>query len=117
MSVFFNRFPLLPTILFVFHDHHRLFAFMLSLLISTRFVPMCHSSTVALAVEMLANACLRKYLGPELATGQCVYAADRVALHRTQYATGQRVYTADRLALHRKQYECALHTRLECCAI
>ena len=34
MSVFFNRFPLLPTILFVFHDHHRLFAFMLSLLIS-----------------------------------------------------------------------------------
>ena len=31
---FFNRFPLLPTILFVFHKHHRLFGFMLSLLIS-----------------------------------------------------------------------------------
>ena len=30
----FNRFPLLPTILFVFHEHHRLFGFMLSLLIS-----------------------------------------------------------------------------------
>ena len=41
---------------------------------------------------------VRTYLGPELATGQCVY-------------------TADRVALHRKQYECALHTRLECCAI
>ena len=51
---------------------------------------------------MLANACLRKYLGPELATGHSVYAADRVALHRKQYATGQRVYTADRLALHKR---------------
>ena len=27
---FFNRFPLLPTILFVFHKHHRLFGFILN---------------------------------------------------------------------------------------
>ena len=33
-AFFFNRFPLLPTILFVFHKHHRLFGFILSLLIS-----------------------------------------------------------------------------------
>ena len=33
--LFFNRFPLLPTILFVFHKHHhRLLGFILSLLIS-----------------------------------------------------------------------------------
>ena len=49
---YFNRFPLLPTILFVFHKH-RLFGFMLSLLISIEICAYVLLSWYALRGEAL----------------------------------------------------------------
>ena len=51
--LFFNRFPLLPTILFVFHKHHRLFGFILSLLISIEICAYVLLSWYALRGEAL----------------------------------------------------------------
>ena len=51
--LFFNRFPLLPTILFVFHKHHRLFGFSLSLLISIEICAYVLLSWYALRGEAL----------------------------------------------------------------
>ena len=51
--VFLNRFPLLPTILFVFHKHHRLFGFILSWLISIEICAYVLLSWYALRGEAL----------------------------------------------------------------
>ena len=51
--LFFNRLPLLPTIRFVFHKHHRLFGFILSLLISIEICAYVLLSWYALRGEAL----------------------------------------------------------------
>ena len=51
--LFSNRLPLLPTILFVFRKHHRLFGFILSLLISIEICAYVFLSWYALRGEAL----------------------------------------------------------------